>query len=87
MTFRGGGTTEEDAAKFKEESIKILSEVGFTSYKWHSNVENLNSVKQAYEEETYAKNLVGNKGNSTTKIREPRGTSRKTPCASTSKRA
>ena len=65
----GGGATEEDAAKFKEESIKILSEGGFSSRKWHSNVENLTSEKQAYEEKTYAKSLVGNKpGNSTTTI-------------------
>lgn len=64
----GRGATEEDAVKFKEESTKILSEGGFTLHKWHSNVKNLNSEQQTCEEETYAKNLVGNRGNSTTKI-------------------
>ena len=64
----GRGATEEDAVKFKEESTKILSEGGFTLHKWHSNVKNLNSEQQTCEEETYAKNLVRNRGNSTTKI-------------------
>ena len=66
--IQGGGATEEEAAKFKEESIKILSEGAFTSHKRHSNVKNLNSEQQACEEETYAKSLVGNRVNSTTKI-------------------
>ena len=66
--IQGGGGKEEDAATFKEESIKILSEGGFSLHKWHSNVEHLNSGNQACEEETYAKSLVGNKGSSETKI-------------------
>lgn len=37
-------------------------------HKWHSNVKNFNSEQQASEEETYAKNLVRNRGNSTTTI-------------------
>ena len=66
--IQGGGGKEEDAATFKEESIKILSEGGFSLHKWHSNVEHLNSGNQACEEVTYAKSLVGNKGSSETKI-------------------
>lgn len=60
---------EEDAAKFKEEASYIMSEGGFTLHKWHSNVEQLNSVEKVTEgEETYAKSLVGNRGNRETKI-------------------
>ena len=66
--IQGGGGKEEDAATFKEESIKILLEGGFSLHKWHSNVEHLNLGDQACEEETYTKSLVGNKGSSETKI-------------------
>ena len=66
--IQGGGGTEHDAATFKEESTEILSEGGFTLHKWHSNVEHLNSGNQACEDETNAKSVVGNKGNSETKI-------------------
>ena len=58
------GGTEIDAAT----SIKIFSGGGFTSHKWHSNVDNLNSKKQACEGETYTKSAVGHMGNRTTKI-------------------
>lgn len=60
---------EEDAVTFKEEAFNIMSEGGFTLHKWHSNVEQLNSVEKVTEgEETYAKNLVGKRGNRETKI-------------------
>ena len=49
-------------------TIKILSGGGFTSHKWHSNVDNLNSKKQACEGETYAKSVMGNMRNRETKI-------------------
>ena len=55
---------EEDAATFKEEASNIMSKVGFTLHKWHSNEERLNSVEKVMEgEETHAKSLVGNRGN------------------------
>ena len=67
--IQGGGDVEEDAATFKEEASNIMSEGGFTLHKWHSNVEQLNSVEKVTEgEETYAKSLVGNRGNKETKI-------------------
>ena len=62
--IQGGDDVEEDEATFKEEAPNIMSEGGFTLHKWHSNVEQLNSVEKVTEgEETYAKSLVGNKGN------------------------
>ena len=67
--IQGGGDVEEDAATFKEEASNIMSEGGFTLHKWYSNVEQLNSVEKVTEgEETYAKSLVGNRGNRETKI-------------------
>ena len=66
--IQGGGDKEEDAATFKEESTKILSTGGFSLHKWHSNVERLNSEDQTCEEDSYAKSLVGSRGNSGTKI-------------------
>ena len=67
MTFMGGGEVEEDAATFKEEASNIMSKVGFTLHKWHSNEERLNSVEKVMEgEETHAKSLVGNRGNGET---------------------
>lgn len=41
--IQGGGATNADAAKLKEESTKILSEGGFSSHKWYSDVGNWNS--------------------------------------------
>ena len=41
--IQGGAGKEEDVATFKEESIKILSEGGFSLHKWYSNAEHLNS--------------------------------------------
>ncbi|XP_068680742.1 uncharacterized protein [Montipora foliosa] len=67
--IQGGGDVEEDVATFKEEASNIMSEGRFTLHKWHSNVEQLNSVGKVTEgEETYAKSLVGNRGNRETKI-------------------
>ena len=67
--IQGGGDVEEDAATFKEEASNIMSEGGFTLHKWHSNVEQLNSVEKVTEgEETYTKSLAGNRGNVETKI-------------------
>jgi len=67
--IQGEGDAEEDAATFKEEASNIMSEGGFTLHKWHSNVEQLNAVDRVMEgEETYAKSLVGNRGNGETKI-------------------
>ena len=66
--IQGGGNEVADAVTFKEESIKILSEGGFSLHKWHSNVAGLNSSEKPGEEETYAKALVGHKENSETKV-------------------
>ena len=62
--IHGGGDVEEGAATFQEEASNIMSEGGFALHKWHSNVELQNSVEKVTEgEETYAKSLVGNRGN------------------------
>ena len=65
--IQGGGEVEEDGTTFKEEASNIMSKVGFTLHKWHSNVERLNSVEKVTEgEETHAKSLVENRGNGET---------------------
>ena len=59
----------KETATFSEEASNIMSEGGCTLHKWRSNVEQLNSVDRVTEgEETYAKSLVGNRGNRETKI-------------------
>ena len=61
--IQGGGDVEEDASTFKEEASNIMSEGDFILHKWHSNVELVTEG-----EETYAKSLLGNRGNTETKI-------------------
>ena len=63
-----GGDTVEEAAIFKEESTKVLSEGRFFLHKWHSNVEHLTSGEGSHEEESCAKSLLGNRQSSGTKI-------------------
>ena len=86
--IQGGGDVEEDAATCKEEASNIMSEGGFTLHKWHSNVEQLNSVEKMTEgEETYAKSLVRNEETEKLKSWAHCGTRRMTRLVSTSKRA
>ena len=66
--IQGGGDTVEEAAIFKEESTKVLSEGRFFLHKWHSNVEHLTSGEGSHEEESCAKSLLGNRQSSGTKI-------------------
>lgn len=68
--IQGGGDTEEEAATFKDESTKILSEASFHLHKWHSNVTSLDTTAETGSEgeQTHAKSLVGNRQSDETKI-------------------
>ena len=67
--IQGGGDSEEDVIKFKNEATEIMSEAGFELHKWHSNCPSVESTTHQNDSETtYAKTVVGNPSTSETKV-------------------
>ena len=61
--------SKEELIGFKEESTKIMADVGFTLHKWHSHVQIVEHrdevIQETINEETYAKTMVGTNTNET----------------------